>query len=144
SALHPKRRPIPGGVFMCSSFRDASSPDPESCISQFGGPYHLEPLEHRLDPVMHPKAFRPGAPAEEAPMRGKPPVAGALAFAFVPGELLIDRIQGADADVGGAPDRARLVAAVDQNDKPADNRRSLAIRSELPNQSRGSPLDPGD
>ena len=76
-------------------------------------------------------------------MSGQPPLSRPLTLAFIPGELLVDRVQWTDPNLGGAPDRPRLLVAIEQDDVAADDRRRFKVRTELANQSRRRALDPG-
>src|SRR5260221_11051785 len=93
---------------------------------------------------MHRKTLGGGPPPEKPAMSGQPPIAGALALAFVPGKPFIDRIQRPDRDLGRAPNRARAARAIEQDDETPDDRRRLAARTKLTNQSLGGALDSGD
>jgi hypothetical protein len=115
-----------------------------SDISDFGWPYDLKPLEYGFDLVMHVKPLRGGLPPEEPAVGRQPPFTSALALTFIPGEPFIDRVQRSSPNLGRAPDRARTVGAVEQDDVAPDDRRRLSVGAELANQSRGSALDSGD
>src|SRR5260221_8535830 len=93
---------------------------------------------------MHRKTLGGGTPPEEPAMSGQPPIAGALAIAFVPGKPFIDRIPRPDPDLGRAPNRAREASAIEQDGVTPDDRRRLVARTKLANQSRGGALDSGD
>ncbi len=100
-------------------------------ISYFARPYDLEPLEHGFDFVIHLKTLSSGSPPEEAAMSGQPPLAGALALAFIPGKSFIDRIQRSDPEFRRAPNRARATSAIEQDDVAPDDRRRLPVRTKL-------------
>jgi hypothetical protein len=59
-------------------------------IGDLGRPYHLEPLEHGFNLIMHLKPLLGSSPLEKPAMGGQPPVAGTLVLTFIPGKLAVD------------------------------------------------------
>src|SRR3712207_2903652 len=70
---------------------------------------------------------------------GEPVLAAAVAFAFVPGEGVVDGGEGADANVGRAPDAPGGAVAAQEDDMATQDRQGLA-RLEVPEQATGGAL----
>jgi hypothetical protein len=77
-----------------------------------GRPHDLEPLEHRLDHVMHCKTFPFCLPREVVAMVAEPRVSAPVALAFIPGKLVVDGNERFDRDLRRPVDALRLALTI--------------------------------